>query len=202
MCKRDGWGDEQVERERNGEVFGISEGKEGVVGEVGIEVRDPPPEAKGTTTDAAIKHARTASGGGGGAVIEREEAEGCNHCRGGPLGMWVASYIQAVQVKEIGGRVSGVIIKLASSALAEGGSSWGEAAIVKAGVQVREAGISREQVSMAGLKGDGAVGRGQPVPSLSHMTLVGEDVTRAAVRELTATQGRDPCAHVVPDSSK
>ena len=96
MCKRDGWGDEQVERERNGEVFGISEGKEGVVGEVGIEVRDPPPEAKGTTTDAAIKHARTASGGGGGAVIEREEAKGCNHCRGGPLGMWVASYIQAV----------------------------------------------------------------------------------------------------------
>ena len=73
VCKRDRWGDEQVECERDGKVLGISEGKEGVVGEVGIEVRDPPPEAKGTTTNAAIKHARTASGGGGGAVIEREE---------------------------------------------------------------------------------------------------------------------------------
>ena len=61
-------------------------------------------------------------------------------------------------------------IKLASSALAEGGSGWGEAAIVKAGVQVGEAGISREQVSMARLEGDGAVGGGSwPSPEFREM---------------------------------
>ena len=202
MCQGDGRGDEQIKCECDREVLGVGEGEEGIVGEVGVKVRDPMPEAEGATADAAIKHVCTASGGGGGAVIEREEAKGCNHCRGGPLGMWVESYIQAVQVKEIGRRVSKVVIKLASSGLAKGDGGRGEAAIVKAGVQVREASISREQVSMARLEGDGAVGSGQPVPGLSHMPLVWEHVLGAAVCELAAMQGGDPCAHVVPDSGK
>lgn len=86
--------------------------------------------------------------------------------------------------------------------MAEGDSGRREAAIVKAGVQVREASISREQVSMARLEGDGTVGGGQPVPSLSHIALVWEYVVRAAVCELAAMHGRDPCAYVVPNRSK
>ena len=96
----DGQWDEQVKSEGNREVLRVREGEEGVMGEVRVSVRQPTPEAKGTTANTAIEHACAASGSSGETAVEREEAKGCNHCRGGPLGMWVASYIQAIQVTE------------------------------------------------------------------------------------------------------
>ena len=132
VCQRDRRWDEQINGEGHREVLRVSEGEEGVMGEVRVGVRQPTPEAKGTTANTAIEHARAASGSSGETMVEREEAKGCNHCRGGPLGMWVASYIQAIQVKEVGRRVSEVIVKVASGCLAERDGGRREAAIIEA----------------------------------------------------------------------
>jgi|TARA_B110000027_G_scaffold132109_1_gene157632 hypothetical protein len=88
------------------------------------------------------------------------------------------------------------------SHLAKGDGGRREAAIVKARVYGRKAGLSRQQVGVIRPKGYSTVGRDQPVKGISHMSLVGKAVIRATVCKLTAIQGRDPCAHVMPDSGK
>ena len=49
----------------------VSEGKEGVMGEMRVGVRQPAPEAKGATANTAIEHARSASGSSGETAVER-----------------------------------------------------------------------------------------------------------------------------------
>ena len=109
--------------------------------------------------------------------------------------MWVASYIQAIQVTEESRRVSQVIINVPTSYLAQRDGGRRKAAIIKTRVDVREACISREEVSVARPKGHSALGSGQPIKSLSHMPLVRKGIIRPAVRKLASTQGRDPHTH-------
>ena len=116
--------------------------------------------------------------------------------------MWVASYIQAIQVTEESRRVSQVIINVPTSYLPQRDGGRRQAAIIETRVDVREACISREEVSVARPKGHSALGSGQPIKSLSHMPLVCKGVIRPAVRKLASTQGRDPRTHVVPNSCK
>ena len=64
-----------------------------------------------------------------------------------------------------------------------------QAAIIETRVDVREACISREEVSVARPKGHSALGSGQPIKSLSHMPLVRKGVIRPAVRKLAIDTG-------------
>ena len=91
---------------------------------------------------------------------------------------------------------------MASSYLAKRDGGWREAAIIQTRVYGREVRLSRQEVGVIGPEGHSTVGRGQPVKGISHMPLVGEGIIRATVCELAATQGRDPCTHVMPDSRK
>jgi hypothetical protein len=60
------------------------------------------------------------------------------------LGVWVASNIQTIQVEEERRGVISIIRGKAASSMAEGDSRSRETAIIKASVQLREAGISRQ----------------------------------------------------------
>ena len=115
--------------------------------------------------------------------------------------MWVASNIKAIEIKQSGGRVIIIIIKGASSSMAERQRGGREAAIIQTRVQHWEASISRQQGGTLRIKANSLVGTADPIKSPLHMALVRETLPRPRVSKLTVTESRDPGAHVMPHSS-
>ena len=106
---------QDIKGKGHGEVLRVREGKERLMWESGVSIRQATPEAKGATRYTAIKQAGTAGRCGVIRMVEREECTGCYHCRSCPLGVWVASNIQAIQIKQTRGSVSIRVIKAGSS---------------------------------------------------------------------------------------
>ena len=112
---------------------------------VRVRVGDTTPEGEGAAAGASIKHASLANVSGGVMMIEGEEGKRRYHCRGCPLGVWVASSVAGVKVKEESGRVIGFVIEHSVRSLAEGGGGGREAAVSEARVHGGEAGITWQE---------------------------------------------------------
>ena len=191
-----GWAEEEVNGEGRPVGVRVGEGEERYSGGVRGGGRDATPEGKGTTGSAAVKKAGLAGTGGGRGGVEGEERARRDDCRGGLLGVWVARRVALVQVKEERGRVRLVGV-VGHRALAEGNRGRREAAVDQSGVEVREAGVGREE-GKAGVKAARRVSRGQARPSGSDGLAVAP-TTRLS--ELLTTEGGDPAPLVVPDTS-
>ncbi len=109
---------EEVKGKGNWEVFWVSKGKEGLIREGGVRVREAPPEAEGAPRHAPIKQAGAPSAGGGGGMIEGKKGTGRYHCRSCALRVWVASNVQTIQVKQASRGVSHSLIQKVGGKLA------------------------------------------------------------------------------------
>ena len=111
--------EEQVHREHDGEVLRQLEGEErrgrgegddlALLGDRSGD-RHAAPRSSRTARDAAIEQASPTVEGGGLVEVQVEEGQRRYHCRSCPLGVWVASSVECIEVEEEVGRGLGSII--------------------------------------------------------------------------------------------
>ena len=186
----------KVESEGGGKSGGGLEGEErggGVGEEVGN--RNAAPKGEGASGNAAVKETCAATRGGG--VIQGQERQRRDDCRGSSLSVWVARLVEVVQVREEEGGGSRAVEVVSTGT--EGCGDWGGAAVREGGVEVGKGGRGGKEGGATGC-GSGVGGR-EAAPRESHRALVGEATPSPYACELAAAERGQPRSGVVPDGS-
>jgi len=113
----------------------------------------------------------------------------------------MASRVERVKgVKQVRAIRARAIISVGGR-LAKRDSGGGEAAVGEAAVNLREAGVSREELSIARHEGDARTRIKDAISSSSNRPLVGKPTQRPKLGKLPPCQRCDPRPHVVPNSA-
>jgi hypothetical protein len=191
--------EEEINGEGNREVLRDLEGEEG--GAKGVVRGDgDAPEPRGRAFGStAVKKAGSARGRGIRSVKEGKEGERRHHCRSCSLSVWVASGVEAIQIIDEGGRIMGVV-KVAIAGGPKGHGGGAESAIVKVGVKLGKMRVDREEI-FVWIEANVPIGNHEAIESLKDMVLVGA-ASRFPMGETAASEGYDPCPHVMPYGCK